>query len=422
MTIRMAVYAVIVSALLGITALFFERAAVWLRLPRRWTWAAGLLSVLALTCGLPWRQPTPPSGLAVAFVSGPFASVTTSVGRWWFQPNLPPTAAADVLGDIVFATWVSASVLLTLFYAAGIIHLRRSRRRWPTAIRGRYSILVSEDIGPAVVGLWSTHIVVPQWALELDAAHVELLLRHEQAHQAARDSALVHFAELAVAAMPLNPVAWWMRARLRVAIEIDCDARVLAGKSGSPQTPSAEVEIYGELLLTVASHPATRPTRFVPALIERPSMLRKRILAMRPSTYRFLRSRLIAASLIGASLVAAAIVLPTPSLNAEQNRDGNPYKPGTPGLMNPVVLKEVRAVYTTEAMRHKIQGTVAMEGVVTTEGRFEEARIVTSLDTVYGLDEQALEAAHLWLFRPGTLKGQPVPVVVTLEMNFRLRD
>ena len=77
--------------------------------------------------------------------------------------------------------------------------------------------------------------------------------------------------------------------------------------------------------------------------------------------------------------------------------------------------------YTSEAMRAKIQGQVELEAVVLPNGTIGEVRIVKSLDKQYGLDQEAIAAAKQWLFRPGTDKdGRPIPVIVTLVLEFRL--
>jgi TonB family protein len=49
------------------------------------------------------------------------------------------------------------------------------------------------------------------------------------------------------------------------------------------------------------------------------------------------------------------------------------------------------------------------------------ARVAKSLDTQLGLDENALEAVRSWVFEPGRLNGQPVPVVVKFPREFRIR-
>lgn len=97
------------------------------------------------------------------------------------------------------------------------------------------------------------------------------------------------------------------------------------------------------------------------------------------------------------------------------------YRPGS-GVTDPVVVREVKPVYTDAAMRARIQGLVELEAIVRPDGTIANARITKSLDRQYGLDQQAIEAAGGWLFKPGYLDGKPVPVVVTLILEFRLRQ
>jgi protein TonB len=81
----------------------------------------------------------------------------------------------------------------------------------------------------------------------------------------------------------------------------------------------------------------------------------------------------------------------------------------------------VRPNYTSEAMRAKVQGEVVIEAVVLPDGTVGEVKIVRSLDTNFGLDEEALKAARQWRFRPGTRFGDPVAVLVTIALTFTLR-
>jgi len=87
----------------------------------------------------------------------------------------------------------------------------------------------------------------------------------------------------------------------------------------------------------------------------------------------------------------------------------------------PKVISRVQAVYTAEAKQAKIQGTVAMSAVVLPDGTVTDVQIVRSLDQSFGLDEEAKRTARLWKFRPGTLKGEPVPVRIIIELDFNLR-
>jgi protein TonB len=89
-------------------------------------------------------------------------------------------------------------------------------------------------------------------------------------------------------------------------------------------------------------------------------------------------------------------------------------------LTMPRVVKEHKPQYTRDAMRARVQGRVEMQVVVSAEGTVRDARIVHSLHP--DLDEQALLAVKQWRFEPGRKDGKPVPVLVTIEMTFTLRD
>jgi TonB family protein len=99
---------------------------------------------------------------------------------------------------------------------------------------------------------------------------------------------------------------------------------------------------------------------------------------------------------------------------------GGVYRPGN-GVTNPRLLREVRPQYTSDAMRAKVQGTVLLECVVNTDGSVGNVQVVRSLDSVFGLDQEAIKAAKQWRFSPGSRLGQPVPVMITIELTFTLR-
>jgi len=99
---------------------------------------------------------------------------------------------------------------------------------------------------------------------------------------------------------------------------------------------------------------------------------------------------------------------------------GGVYRPGA-GIVLPQPIEQVKPKYTADAMRAKVQGSVWIEAVVSPEGTVGEVRITKSLDRVFGLDEEALKAARQWRFVPGTRFGQPVPVLIVIELTFTLR-
>ena len=96
------------------------------------------------------------------------------------------------------------------------------------------------------------------------------------------------------------------------------------------------------------------------------------------------------------------------------------YRPGN-GVNLPQPLKEVKPQYTADAMRAKVQGTVLLECVVLPDGSVGSVEVVRSLDSTFGLDQEAIKAAKQWRFRPGTRFGEPVAVLVTIELTFTLR-
>lgn len=99
---------------------------------------------------------------------------------------------------------------------------------------------------------------------------------------------------------------------------------------------------------------------------------------------------------------------------------GGAYRPGS-GIQNPKPIREVKPSYTAEAMRAKVQGTAIVECVVLPDGTVGDVQIVKSLDPSFGLDREAVKAAKQWRFIPGMRNGQPVPVLVTIELMFTLR-
>ena len=99
---------------------------------------------------------------------------------------------------------------------------------------------------------------------------------------------------------------------------------------------------------------------------------------------------------------------------------GGAYMPGN-GVTSPVVIREVKPQYTAEAMRAKVQGTVWLQCVVMPDGTVGNVQVTKSLDSTFGLDQEAIKAAKQWRFKPGTRLNEPVPVLVTIELTFTLR-
>jgi TonB family protein len=94
------------------------------------------------------------------------------------------------------------------------------------------------------------------------------------------------------------------------------------------------------------------------------------------------------------------------------------HKIGEPGLTAPRVIYKTEPQYTEEARAAKVSGTVVLSVVVDEQGTAQDIKVTRSLDQ--GLDQKAVESVQAWRFAPATKDNQPVRVVATIEVNFRL--
>lgn len=96
----------------------------------------------------------------------------------------------------------------------------------------------------------------------------------------------------------------------------------------------------------------------------------------------------------------------------------------TPGsaVTSPRVTREVKPKYTASAMAARIQGIVVLEAVVMPNGKVGNVEVIRSLDSVHGLDQEAIKTVKKWKFEPGKKGGKAVPVLITIEMSFTLTN
>ncbi len=96
---------------------------------------------------------------------------------------------------------------------------------------------------------------------------------------------------------------------------------------------------------------------------------------------------------------------------------GAPLRVGG-SIKEPRKIKDVKPVYPADAEAAGIQGVVILEAVVSPSGSVSDARVLRS---VPGLDQAAVDAVRQWEFTPTLLNGVPVPVIMTVTVNFTLR-
>jgi TonB family protein len=81
-------------------------------------------------------------------------------------------------------------------------------------------------------------------------------------------------------------------------------------------------------------------------------------------------------------------------------------------------LNQVEAEFSDEARRAKYQGVCLIQLIVDVHGDPLNPRVQRALGM--GLDEKAMEAVRKYKFKPAMKDGKPVPVMITVEVNFRL--
>lgn len=96
---------------------------------------------------------------------------------------------------------------------------------------------------------------------------------------------------------------------------------------------------------------------------------------------------------------------------------GGIYSPGN-GVTNPTIVTQVDPEYSDDARKAYLTGFVMLAIVVNTSGKATNIDVIKSLGM--GLDEKAIEAVRLWVFRPGTSKGVPVNVRAQVKVTFTL--
>lgn len=94
-----------------------------------------------------------------------------------------------------------------------------------------------------------------------------------------------------------------------------------------------------------------------------------------------------------------------------------PVRPG--GLIEaPRKVRNVPPIYPAIAQSSRVQGTVILEALIGTDGRVSQVRV---LRPVLLLTDAAIAAVRQWEFTPTKLNGEPVPVIMTVTVDFQLQ-
>jgi TonB family protein len=95
-----------------------------------------------------------------------------------------------------------------------------------------------------------------------------------------------------------------------------------------------------------------------------------------------------------------------------------PVRVGGGDVRTPIKLKDVKPVYPPIAQSARVQGAVRIDAVIDEAGHVVNARVIGSIPL---LDGAALDAVSRWEFLRNDAGGRPVPVVMTVTVNFVMR-
>jgi TonB family protein len=411
MTIWMA-YAMVLGTVAAVAGLMLEGAARALRRPTRFAWLAALVLAIAAPIALPFlssrlAKPVPPTALAGSVVAGQGAAVIV-------QPSFADraVAAAHRLDRPLAGAWFTLTAICLLRFVAGVMKLRRGRAEWVARDIAGTTCFVTPDIGPAVVAMPGARIVIPEWVTALDQASLTTVVRHERQHVLARDTWLIVASAIAAGVMPWSPAVWIIRRRLRLALEMDCDARVLA--------EDPRVDRYGSLLLAIAQRPRFEAA-LAATLTESTSDLERRIDAMTTPAPR--RPRLRAGLLSAVALGAIALACSMPSPDFEQKTPVESKEPyfefqvERAAVANP---SSAVPMYPPQLRAANIEGQVIAKFVVDTTGR-ADMRTFEIVKSDHRLFSESVRAALASTeFTPAQVGGRKVKQLISMPFAFSL--
>jgi TonB family protein len=420
MTALWMLFALFISAVFAGWAALAERLAVQGERSVRWWWAVAMAGSIGVPFGSLWWH-RPRSAVMVDTMEraiGPAPEAGASF------PLLPMATGWLAELDVwLIGGWALCSLLALGAVCRSALALRSQRRSWGSGRVGGVPVSISRATGPAAAGLLRPEIIVPAWVLSASEADQRLLVEHELEHHRARDPLLLLASRIGLALMPWNLPLRFQLHRLRVAVELDCDARVLRQSGRSFRR-------YGMLLIETArlSGRAREVLSFAtPTVLER----RLRVLTGE-------RPKLSAWTRVGAfALVLSAPVLltvlpgpPPPSTELVRAAvavwlDGSGVQPthasqssGRAELMNrheaPAIL---RRRYPEPLREAGVGGTVIIDAFVDEAGRVREMRINESSGQL-DLDRAGLDVMRDLRFAPARTAGRPISTWVQHPVTF----
>jgi len=212
------------------------------------------------------------------------------------------------------------------------------------------------------------HLIVFGWVISISVLDVGPLPTPRVAAMAYHDMTVVRFADIPLPAVRRETVA---PSRLSTVAPIDVPDAITPERPASPNTFGAE-----------GPTPIGSVVDGLPGAID--------------------------------GLGAPTIIAPPPRV---------PVIPPTPVrvsslIQSPKKITHVAPRYPAVAQASHVQGVVTLDAVIDATGAVQSVSVVRSIPL---LDQAAVDAVRQWRFTPTVLNGQPVPVILTVTVNFTLR-
>ncbi|CAN5729283.1 hypothetical protein BH23GEM8_BH23GEM8_16010 [soil metagenome] len=419
-------YGLLVTLLLSGAALCLERAGRRWRLSTRFGWWAAVAGSLGVPLAV-WLLVRPGS------VTGPGGEIgeLTLIGRP-VPVGTPTTSSTDLMAllrlsdPVLLAGWGVASTVILMIGIISVIRLRRAERSWVESKMAGQAVRVSGDVGPAVVGFFRSRIVVPGWAIDAPELLQELIIAHEVEHVRAGDSRLLLSAYMAILLLPWNLPLWWVVRRLKLAIEVDCDGRVLRR--------GADPHAYGTLLLEVGARRSLSAGFSVTALTEPTTFLEKRIQMMMTRNERWTRTAALPALALATALLVLACSIDQPRSAGVTGPTAIEKAPAalpeianeprfTPYEQRPELLDRAAVAALFQAHYPPLLREAGIGGTATLWMYVDErGRVLNSITNVSSGHSDLDAAAHTIMrqirFEPARNQGEPVAVWMMLPITF----
>ena len=413
---------------------------------------AGLLAMLVAPIVtvfwlLSGSQPMTASGGAGAALSG---AVAIDVAA--------RASTLDRLLPTIVLLWAAGVCTLALHLVSGWLDIRRLRRGgrdlgrdWQHRARllaerlgvtRVVTVLESSQVGvPTVIGWLRPAILLPASVLAgLTPSQLDAILTHELAHVRRHDYVLNVLQSAIETLLFYHPAVWWVSKQVRIEREHCCDdetvracgdrleyARALAALEEQRTQPFAlgMAATGGPLIGRVRRLLGVRPTdepratgwsALTVSLAMVPLLVAAGLAAVEPAPPASPTGNAARTAAPALDATSPGDAAPSATAAVEAAQVSGPVRVGG-DVAPPVKIRDVKPFYPEAARESNVQGIVIIEAVISSTGEVEDATVLRGVPM---LDDAALEAVRQWRYTPPLLNGDPVSVIMTVTVNFRL--